>query len=238
METISVVIPAHNEEDYIGECLKSVTKNPPKNLIEVVVVNNLSTDGTERIAKQYPLTRVVFEKNKGITYARQRGLLEAKGDLLAYIDADTHISNDWFNIINREFEKNKNLVCLSGPYIYYDIPLWEQWFVKKYWNLLAHAVYHMVGFMVVGGNFVAKKSALEEIGGFDTTITFYGEDTNIGRRLSSVGKVRFARDFKIYTSGRRINSEGIVKMGLKYGLNFSSEAFFHKQFTKKYKDIR
>lgn len=238
MFTISVIIPAHNEQHYIGLCLQSLTKNPPSNLIEIIVVDNISNDKTAEIAKTFPHVKVINEPHKGITHARQRGLISSKGDLIAYIDADTHIPENWFDIINREFANDKKLVCLSGPYIYYDIPFWQKWFVWLYWHHLAHIVYHIVGFMVVGGNFVAKKDALEKIGGFDTSISFYGEDTNIARRLSDVGKVRFARNFPIYTSGRRLNSEGLLKVGLKYMMNFLSEALFKKQFTKKYKDIR
>jgi len=85
--TISVVIPAYNEEKCIGACLENVIKYAPDNLKEIVVVNNASTDKTAEIASKFPKVRVVFEPDKGLTKARQAGLMAAEGDLVAYVDA-------------------------------------------------------------------------------------------------------------------------------------------------------
>ena len=67
--------------------------------------------------------------------------------------------------------------------------------VKAYWTMVAMPVYMLTRYMVVGGNFVARRDALEAIGGFDTSIAFYGEDTNIARRLHVKGRVLFSRKF-------------------------------------------
>lgn len=241
---LSIIIPAHNEEEYIGRCLGSLTEeihNQKDSLVrlkEVVVVNNASTDKTEHIAKKFPKVKVVFEEKKGITQARQKGLKEAKGDLLAYIDADTYISSGWFETINDEFRNDGKLICLSGPYDYFDIPVWQRRAVILYWSMLAAPTDILTGYVVVGGNFVARKDALIKIGGFDTTISFYGEDTNIGRRLSEVGKVKFSKKFVIHTSARRLNQEGILKVGSKYMINYLWEVIFHKPFSKSYSDVR
>src|SRR5207302_647488 len=84
---ISVVIPAYNEEKYIGQTLESVISNAPENLLEIIVVNNASTDKTSAIASAFPKVKVVDEPKKGLTRARQAGLNAAQGDVLAYIDA-------------------------------------------------------------------------------------------------------------------------------------------------------
>ena len=88
---ISLIIPAHNEEKYIADCLEHVIKNSNGKFFEIIVVNNVSSDKTEEIALKFPGVRVVHEHNKGLTHARQRGYIEAKGDILAYIDADTRM---------------------------------------------------------------------------------------------------------------------------------------------------
>lgn len=234
---ISVIVPAFNEEKYIGECLTNLIMYAGDEILEIIVVNNNSSDNTAHIARKFPKVRVVNEKRKGLSYARQKGLMEAKGELLAYIDADTLVSKNWIKKIQKEFTKNKNLVCLSGPYIYYDLPKWQQFLVYIYWEG-ATVTYQLTRFMVAGGNFVAKKKALLAMGGFDTTVLFYGEDTNIARRISKFGDVKFTRGFSLPSSGRRLSQEGLFKVGIKYMMNYLSEAFLHKPATKHYSDIR
>lgn len=234
---ISVSIPAYNEEKYIGECVKSVLNYASPDLLEVIVVDNASTDNTAAVAGAVAGVRVVKEPQKGITRARQRGFVESRGDLVACIDADTRIWPGWFKVIIREFEKDPKLVCLSGPFKFYDLPKDQSRLVTA-WNWCAERLSAMGGPAVQGGNFVIKREALAKLGGFDTNIEFYGEDTNIARRMAKVGKVKFTHDFFIYTSARRLHSEGIVQVGYKYLTNFLSELFFKKQVNKKYRDIR
>ena len=243
--TYSLVIPAYNEEKYIGDCLEYALRH--KDFFEIIVIDNASTDGTkklvEKIAKEHPHAlgrlRVVTEMKKGLTRARERGRLEARGNVIAYVDADTRMPEKWLGMVIHEFEKNKNLAVLSGPYVYHDIPRYEQRLITiLYWYILAMPIYWLVGYMTVGGNFAIRASALEKMGGFDTSIEFYGEDTNIARRASKHGKVKFMPSLYMYTSARRFEGQGVWKTGLIYMTNFVSEVIFKKPVTKKYVDIR
>ena len=121
---ISFVIPAYNEEAYIGKCLESILRETKCGLCdyEVIVVNNASTDKTREEAAKFPGVKIVEEKNKGLTRARQAGLNAAKGDILVYIDADTLAHKEWFEVLNREFSLDPELICFSGPYRYYGLP--------------------------------------------------------------------------------------------------------------------
>jgi GT2 family glycosyltransferase len=92
--------------------------------------------------------------------------------------------------------------------------------------------------MAVGGNFAASRAALERIGGFDTAIAFYGEDTNIARRLSAQGKVAFLRGLTMPTSSRRLHAEGMLATAWRYGTNFLSEVVLKRPVTQAYRDIR
>lgn len=236
---ISVIIPAYNEENYITKTLQSVTENATADLLEIIVVNNASTDATAEIAGRFKNVRVVYEPRKGLTRARQAGLNSAKGDILACIDADSLMPKNWLETISKEFNQDPELVFLSGPYIYYDLSAGKRWAIKwLYYNMLARAVYFFSRYMACGGNMAAKKDALLKIGGFDTNIEFYGEDTDIVRRLSKVGKTKFKWDFEMLTSGRRLQGEGIVTMTFKYILNYGAILLFKKPITKKYSDIR
>ena len=238
---ISLVIPAYNEEKYVSECLKEVLQNG-KELFEIIVVNNASTDNTKDVvrsfANNYSNVKIVDEPKKGLTKARERGLQAAAGEIIAYIDADTKIPKGWAEKINKYFEENNNAVCLSGPGIYYEQSLIGKTFVWIYWLFLAYPAYFLTGYMVYGANFAARKSALEKISGFNQNISFYGEDTDIAGRLSRVGKVKFMPNLYVYTSARRLHNEGVAKTAIKYIINFVSEVFMKKPVTSEYKDIR
>ncbi len=237
--TISIIIPAYNEEKCIGDCLREILRYAPENLTEIIVVDNASSDKTAEAALQFPKVRVVFEPEKGLTKARQRGLTEARSDLLAFVDADNLVPRDWFKTINREFNADPNLVCLSGPYVYYDTPKWQQWAVKwLYWNMLARVIYFFTKYMGTGGNMIMRKDAIIQAGGFDTKIEFYGEDTDTVRRLHEVGKVKFAWNFFMPSSGRRFAKEGTFKTGVTYVANYTNIMVNKKPLTKNYKDIR
>jgi glycosyltransferase involved in cell wall biosynthesis len=233
---ISLIIPAYNEEKYLGECLKHATQNG-KEIFEIIVVNNASTDKTHEVAGSFPNVKVVHEPRKGLTKARQRGFLETSGEILAYTDADTKMPPGWAGKISKHFEKDETLVCVSGPGIYYDQSFGGKTLAWAYW-FFAYIIHFFVGYMAYGANFAVKKSALEKIGGFDENISFYGEDTNLARRLSKVGKVKFVLNFYIYNSARRVKSEGLAKMAIKYTINFVSEVWRGKPATEEYIDIR
>lgn len=234
---ISLIIIAHNEEKYIGKCLESALENGI-GFFEIIVVNNASTDKTESIARGFTGVRVVAEPSKGITKARQRGLLEAKGYLIAFIDADTQMPKGWVDKVQYFFKKHPKIVCLSGPYVYYDFSFFAQKMTWLYNLALIWPAYFLVGYMVVGGNFVARKKSLEDMGGFDLGINFYGEDTDIARRLNKVGKVKFIQRFYMSTSARRLKGEGAFIMAMRYTINFLSVVLTKKPATKEYKDIR
>src|SRR5882724_9230151 len=127
--TISLIIPAYNEEKYIGTCLEYVIKNSNGRFLEIIVVDNASTDSTAEIVKKYEGVKIVHENRKGLTRARQCGFENAQGDILAYLDADTRMPAGWVETVIEEFNKNDNLVCLSGPAFYYDISKWHQFLV-------------------------------------------------------------------------------------------------------------
>lgn len=234
---ISLIIPAYNEEKYIGTCLDYALKSTHP-FFEIIVIDNASTDKTSDIAESFSGVRVVREEKKGLVHARERGQREAKGDLLAFVDADTRMPADWSLKAFDTFTAHKDVVCLSGPYMYYDIPRWQQFLVVLYWRILALPLYFFIRYMVVGGNFVIRRDTVAAMGGFDTSIAFYGEDTDIARRAAKVGKVKFSMAFCMPTSGRRFSGQGLIKTMLLYGANFFSQVFLHHAVTKDYKDIR
>jgi glycosyltransferase involved in cell wall biosynthesis len=239
---LSLIIPAHNEEALLAACLQcavaELQANRERGPFEIIVVDNASTDRTAEVAAAVAQARVVAEPIKGLTHARQRGLEEARGAILAYVDADTRMPHGWLARVLDAYERDEHLVCISGPYVYHDLPRVKQVLVRVYWQLLARPMYWLTRYMAVGGNFAAKKQALLGIGGFDTTISFYGEDTNIARRLSRSGTVLFDMRLVMPTSARRLHGEGFVRTALRYAINFLSEVLLKRPATTRYRDIR
>lgn len=239
---LSLIIPAYNEELYIAACLThacaELAAQARRGPFEIIVIDNASTDRTAAIAAAFEGVRVVHEPNKRLTRARQRGLEEASGEILAYIDADTHMPPGWAGRVLDAYQAIDDLVCISGPYRYYDLSKLKSLFVRLYWHILAKPTYWFTKYMAVGGNFAASKAALSDIGGFDTSLSFYGEDTNIARRLYSKGQVLFDMRLVMNTSARRLKVEGVATTAAHYIINFASEVVRKKPATSAYRDIR
>jgi glycosyltransferase involved in cell wall biosynthesis len=117
---------------------------------EIIVVDNNSTDGTRRIASLVPGVVVVDEPQRGLVQARRAGCLAAKGDLIANIDADTMLTEGWLCTALAEFSRSPDLVALSGPCIYYDLPRSAQ-FIAAVFYRIAFATYLFVRFVLGAG---------------------------------------------------------------------------------------
>lgn len=240
---ISFVIPAYNEEAHIGACVESILKEiQANNLVlgtdaEVVVVNNASTDRTAAIAASYDGVTVLNEPIKGLVMARRAGFVVTTGELVANIDSDTRMPQGWLRRVLHEFDTNKRLVALSGPFIYYDLSVFERALVKVFYAF-GYVAHWLGGAMLQGGNFVIDRAAWERAGGFDTTIAFYGEDTDVARRLAKQGTVKWSWGLPMETSGRRLRGEGLVSTGFTYALNFVWTTLTGRPYTRAYQDIR
>jgi len=235
---ISLIIPAYNEETYIGGAIESVHRHASGKFKEIVVVDNASTDRTAEVASKYPGVRVVCEAQKGLTSARQAGFQATTGEFLAFMDADCRMTPQWFSAVERHYAKHPEAICLTGPIRYYDGPLYMRLIIGPLQWVTLPPAYFIVGFLVIGGNFVARRSALERAGGFDRAISFYGEDANIARRLSKLGPVLLRMDVILETSARRLTGDGIAITFVRYTLNFFWQKLFGRSFTRSYTDVR
>ncbi|MDB5237958.1 MAG: glycosyl transferase family 2 [Candidatus Kaiserbacteria bacterium] len=234
---ITLIIPAYNEEAYLGGCLDSINRYAPGKFKEVVVVDNASTDKTAEVARAKG-ARVVREDRKGLTHARQSGFEQTSGEYVAYMDADCRLTPNWFETAERHLTKHPEAVSLTGPVRYYDGPAYLKALVIPLQWITLPIPYFTAGFLIIGGNFIARRSALQEIGGFDRGIVFYGEDADIARRLSKSGPTLLRMDFPIETSARRLLKEGIMRTYTRYTVNLLWHVFFKRSFTKTYTDQR
>jgi glycosyltransferase involved in cell wall biosynthesis len=245
MTKISFVIPAYNEESYIKHCLDAIIKEiGGREGYEIIVADNNSSDGTcATVERDYPGVMLLHEPRRGANRARETGFVASKGDLVAFLDADTELTQGWIDRALRAFEKDPNLVCLSGPFIYYDLPMGVQLLVKGFYGI-SYLVYLLNNFIfrttsvIQGGTEIVRRAALEKIGGHNVTLTFYGDDADLARRLSKVGEVRFSFDFAIRSSGRRLAKEGMFTMAWRYSLNYWWITFFNRPLTTTSTEVR
>ena len=238
-----MIVCAHNEERVLAGCLHSLlaqTRLPD----EILVVNNASTDRTQAVAALIPGVRIVDEPRKGLVMARERGRREARGELLVYIDADCRAPLEWLARVEAQFDRRPDLLALSGNYRFYDWDWWGRTLMRAYDLTLGPATHVLVkyilrlGVVFYGGNFAVRQAALADIGGFDTSIEFHGEDTNLGRRLYARGSVALRYDCFVHTSARRYHAMGKGAVFRLYVRNFVSELLYHQPKDTAHLDVR
>src|ERR1700722_19384 len=163
---LSFVVPAYNEESYLPKCLESILAQTRDlgDAVEIIVVNNASSDRTREVALSYPGVQVVEEPRKGLTYARQAGFLASSGALIGNVDSDSRLTPGWVTQVLQAFAEEPKLVALSGPFIYYDLAPRQLLSVQVFYAA-AFLVYVLnrwvlrAGSMVQGGNFVLRREA-------------------------------------------------------------------------------
>jgi glycosyltransferase involved in cell wall biosynthesis len=241
--TLSVIVCAHNEAGYLATCLYSLRaqSRPPD---EILVVNNASADATGTVAAGVPGVTVIDEPRRGLVIAREAGRRAATGDILVYVDADCRAPFQWLERIERRFQRRSDLLAVSGPYRFYDWHVHGRALIRAYdvtvapltQGLVKHVL--RIGSILYGGNFAVRREALERIGGFDTSIEFHGEDTNLGRRLHAIGRVELAGECHLFTSARRYVAMGTWAVVRLYVRNFVSEVLYHRPKDTTHLDVR
>ncbi len=202
---ISVIIPALNEEKYLGKLLKSI-KEQGRDDVEVIVADAGSEDKTREIAQQYGCKIV----NGGLpAVGRNSGAKVAKGDILIFADADILFPEDFFEKGLLEFRERKLgvasvLLELEGSYqlrmeIFYNIPA----------VLLEKILPH--GAMVI----IVKREIFNKIGGFDESVRI-AEDMYFVRQAAKHGKFGLLRSVRILTSPRRYLKDRATLTYLKF----------------------
>jgi glycosyltransferase involved in cell wall biosynthesis len=241
--TITAIVCAYNEARHLPACLFSLlAQTRPAD--EILVVNNASTDETGSVARSVPGVRVIDEPTKSLVVARETARQQAKGDILAYMDADCRAPIFWLERLEQRFLQSHSRVAITGPYRFYDWDSSGRFFARAYDIVMApptHFVVHHIlklGAILYGGNFAVRRGALARIGGFDRSIEFHGEDTNLGRRLTPVGRVEICGDCWVWTSARRYRAMGKGRVFRLYVRNFCSEILRHRPADVEHIDVR
>ncbi|MHA7275837.1 glycosyltransferase family 2 protein [Arthrobacter sp. HLT1-21] len=169
--TVSIVVPAYNEESVIRQCLiAAIYQSVPAD--EILVVDNRSTDGTARIVTQMqleypesPIRLLEQSADQGLIPTRNYGFNSAIGDIIGRIDADSVVEPDWVEKVLAGFV-DPEVAAATGPVVYYDMPMrrWGLLADDKLRQLvlkLARNQYHFL----FGSNMAIRHTAWEQIRG-------------------------------------------------------------------------
>ena len=213
---LSVIICTYNRANLLAEALKSVALSSlPKGVEwEVLVVDNNSTDQTRRIVEEavqsHPgLFRYVFERQQGLSHARNAGIREARGEIITFTDDDVTMDAKWLWRLTENLQ-NSPYVGAGGRVI----PVWNcqppGWFpVDKPWGAIVQfdcgPEPGLLSEPPLGANMAFRKEAFTKYGGFRTDLGRCGdnllssEDIEFGRRLLSAGEcIRYEPASEVY----------------------------------------
>jgi glycosyltransferase involved in cell wall biosynthesis len=198
----SVVIPAFNEQEFLGRCLASLAAQDYPAAFEIIVVDNNSTDRTASIAAAAGAT-LVFEAERGVCQARQRGTEVARGEIIISTDADTTFAPGWLSDIERAFARHPGVVAVAGPCRFSAAPWWGNPYSTVLFGLVG-VIKKTTGRVVYisATNIAFRKSAWS---GYDTRLTQGGDELDLLRRLQAVGEVVFDPNNPTHTSSRRLD---------------------------------
>ncbi|MCP3870771.1 MAG: glycosyltransferase, partial [Gammaproteobacteria bacterium] len=178
--SITVIIPAFNEENYLGKTLKSVVKaaHSYQGPVDILVVDNNSTDRTAAIARKMG-AKVVFEKKNQIARARNAGAGAAKGNYLVFLDADTTIKGNILDKVESNLSSGK--VIGGGAWVEPDTGISGRLIFKNLVNRLLSLK------NVTAGPFLyCERLAFEKVGGFDEEL-YTAEEFSLAARLKNEG---------------------------------------------------
>ena len=194
--SVSVIIPTLNEEKMIGKCLESLAESHyPRDRFEVIVVDNGSRDHTLEIARSFSTRlRMTILQQAGVNISglRNLGAAAAKGDVLAFVDADCSIPANWIENATRHLASDDAGV-IGGDY---EIPKNSSW-VARVWFEIAYATKDGEVTFVPSGNMLMKSSTFRQIGGFNDTLKT-SEDCELCFRAREAGfPVRLIREIAV-----------------------------------------
>ncbi|MBI2668366.1 glycosyltransferase [Candidatus Woesearchaeota archaeon] len=217
MPDISVIIPAHNEENYLRKTLHSLENQTFQNF-EIIVVTNGCTDKTEEIVKKRTddKLRHLSLPVANVSVARNAGALNAKGDILMFLDADTTLEQDGLQNIKQQFTADYSVATILGKP---DANAWQYRLVMAFKNLnLQTGIYKGCS-----GALLCHKEHFQKVGGYDPALSVR-EHRKLILKLNPLGKYQCLNTYAT-TSMRRYQNWGLSKV-----LFFWTKQFFKDHF--------
>lgn len=235
---VSVVIPAFNEEKYIGDTLFSLLKSEQETNInyEVILVDNNSTDKTIEQALKFKdgmNLRIIKEERQGRGAARARGFEEALGEIVLSADADTIFYKGWVEKLASAIKGEVVAATTSCKIV--DLSSFSN-AVFNFIQPVSMVLYRIFlgHFWLSGFSFGILKEVYQKSGGFDTSLQAQ-EDLDLSFRVAKLGKIKFINKPVVF-SGRRFK-KGLIIGIWDYFRSFT-EAFVLKKKSVYLENLR
>ena len=114
---LSIIIPVYNVEAYLPECIESLRQQDFPDNVEIIMIDDGSTDNSgaicDRAAAENGNIRVIHQENKGVAEVRNRGVREAIGRYIAWVDSDDYITTDWWQVVSAELAKSPDMIMFD-----------------------------------------------------------------------------------------------------------------------------
>lgn len=192
MGLVSVIIPVYNGESHLEELIESL-KNQTYKEIEIILVDNNSTDNSKKILEKFCEENSSFKilsnnKNEGYCGGCNKGIENAHGEFLLFLSQDRIMNNDWIEKTSAEMKKNEKIGCIVGTVIREGASSPEYGHsYDVYGAVLINGIHNESNLFFGGGTVLIRKRILDKIGGFDSEFFIYQEDVDICWRIRLSG---------------------------------------------------
>ncbi len=177
---ISVIVPTYNRAEGVLRSVASVlNQTADPGTYELIIVDNNSTDGTasalaELVKREGGRVRHLIETKQGVSFARNRGVEEARADVIAFFDDDVRVGDNWIETIARTFAEQPELECIGGRVL----PDWEvpppSWLTSLHWAPLAlqdlgndrMTISVQNQRVLISANLACRRRLFDRVGGF------------------------------------------------------------------------
>lgn len=224
----SIIICSYNRFKYLIETIDSVLDVLKSRIdFEILIIDNNSPDQTSSVKKKYLTNnkvRYFLETKQGLSHARNRGLKEAKGDILVYLDDDIDLVDDYFQICDQIF-LDESISISGGKVLPYKVDI-PYWLPKKYYFLVS--VYDLGNIpknvkYLMGGNFAIRKTVANKIGLYNTALGRNGKKLAGGEEIDYQNRAHKLGYKMFYHPKQNILHKINEKLNESYVLSFSSE---------------
>lgn len=221
---ISFIIPAYNAERTIAQCIESVLKQECDK--EALVIDNGSTDKTREIIGRFPV-RLLIEEKKGAAAARNKGLREANGNYIAFIDSDVVLPEGWIKKALKKLESNEKIVGVGGPGISVEKNIYSETLDSLLFGKDKHVKERYVDSLATM-NILYRKRDIEDIV-FNTRFeTAAGEDPEFNFQLREKGGLLlYSRKLFVYHY-HPLNLRSLLVKWYNYGKNYPQPYLKHR----------
>jgi glycosyltransferase involved in cell wall biosynthesis len=244
---ISVIVCTYNRAHRLEQTLKSLQEmaNPVNSPWEIIIVDNNSSDNTERIIHKFINesglnSKYAIERRPGLSHARNTGIQQANGNIIAFTDDDCIVDRHWIMFISKEFQSDASIAGLGGRVELYnqaDRPV----SIRVYKEKMIFSSINRLFNLIIGCNMAFVRSIFDEVGMFDadfgTGARFASaEDSDFLYRAYKKGlKIIYSPDVLVYHNHGRRNDERIKALYRGYAIGRG--AFYCKYILMADKDV-